>query len=85
MYSCMHSFAALAKASCPTWACIGRSVLLMQVLVCMHAGLKQRKAMAAVFSELPVKVLWKLTKGEVPDAAALAELNIGDNTKVNYL
>lgn len=41
--------------------------------------------MAAVFSELPVKVLWKLTKGEVPDAAALAELNIGDNTKVNYL
>ena len=38
--------------------------------------------MAATFAKLPVRVLWKLSKGEVPDEAALAELNLGPNTKV---
>ena len=50
-----------------------------------HAGPKERLAMAATFAKLPVRVLWKLSKGEVPDEAALAELNLGPNTKVGSL
>ena len=38
--------------------------------------------MAAVFSRLPVKVLWRLLPSEIPDAAALAQLGLGNNTKV---
>lgn len=46
------------------------------------AGLTERKAMAAAFARLPVRVLWRLSDSEVPDQAALAELNVGNNTKV---
>ena len=38
--------------------------------------------MAAVFAELPVKVLWQVWRSEVPDEAALAQLKIGANTEV---
>ena len=41
--------------------------------------------MAAAFAKLPLKVLWKLSKSEVPDEAALADLKIGSNTKVQML
>lgn len=51
----------------------------------MHAGLQERKEMAAAFAKLPLKVLWKLSKSEVPDEAALADLKIGSNTKVQML
>lgn len=37
--------------------------------------------MAAAFARLPVRVLWRLQKSEVPDEAALAELHLGNNTK----
>lgn len=38
--------------------------------------------MAASFAALSVKVLWRLAPSEVPDEAALAELGLGNNTKV---
>ena len=38
--------------------------------------------MAAAFSKLPVRVLWRLSKSEVPDESAITELNLGNNTKV---
>lgn len=38
--------------------------------------------MAASFAVLPAKVLWRLAASEVPDEAAIAELGIGNNTKV---
>ena len=38
--------------------------------------------MAAAFAKLPMKILWVLSKSEVPDEAALAELKVGSNTKV---
>ena len=38
--------------------------------------------MAAAFAGLPVRVLWRLSEAEVPDQAALAELHLGNNTKV---
>ena len=41
--------------------------------------------MAAAFAELPVRVLWRLSKSEVPDEAAVAELRAGKNTKVQSL
>ena len=40
-------------------------------------------SMAAAFTELPCKVLWRLTQKEVPDAVALAALNLGNNTQVS--
>ena len=40
-------------------------------------------SMAAAFTELPCKVLWRLTRKEVPDAVALAALNLGNNTQVS--
>ena len=40
--------------------------------------------MAAAFSRLPVKVLWRLLPSEVPDAAALARLGLGNNTRVRH-
>lgn len=43
--------------------------------------MEQKKAMAAVFASLPCKVLWRLSKKEIPDAAAVAELGLGNNTK----
>ncbi|CAL5228007.1 g11062 [Coccomyxa viridis] len=45
-------------------------------------SLEQRKAMAAAFVVLPVKVLWRLSQSEVPDEPATAELKHGNNTKV---
>jgi glucuronosyltransferase len=33
-------------------------------------------------SRLPVKVLWKLSKREIPDDSALQALKLGDNVKV---
>jgi glucuronosyltransferase len=38
--------------------------------------------MAATFASLPCKVLWRLTPSEVPNEAALAQLRLGNNTKV---
>ena len=45
-------------------------------------GLVERKAMAVAFAQLPARVLWRLSDAEVPDDAALAELQLGNNTKV---
>ncbi|BDA49332.1 UDP-glucuronosyltransferase 2A1 [Coccomyxa sp. Obi] len=60
----------------------GQGVLLVATGTVATLGPKERLAMAATFAKLPLKVLWKLSKGEVPDEAALAELNLGSNTKV---
>ena len=38
--------------------------------------------MAAEFAALPSKVLWRLTAKEVPDEAAMAALELGNNTQV---
>ncbi len=38
--------------------------------------------MAAAFAQLPARVLWRLSKSEVPDDSALAALSLGSNTKV---
>lgn len=53
-----------------------------QIIVNAPVGLEQRKAMAAAFAVLPVKVLWRLSQSEVPDEPATAELKLGNNTKV---
>lgn len=39
--------------------------------------------MAAAFAALPCKVLWRLTRKEVPDDASLAALGLGSNTQVS--
>ena len=39
-------------------------------------------SMAAAFAQLPCQVLWRLTRKEAPDAAALAALHLGNNTQV---
>ena len=41
--------------------------------------------MAADFGALPCKVLWRLTEKEVPDAAAIKALNLGNNTQVGFI
>ena len=46
------------------------------------ADQQQLRHMAAAFAALPCKVLWRLTAKEVPDQAAIAALNLGNNTKV---
>ena len=46
------------------------------------AGLVERQAMASAFAAMPAKVLWRLSPSEVPDKTSLAELGIGNNTKV---
>ena len=38
--------------------------------------------MSAAFASLPCKVLWRLTRKEVPDDGALAALKLGSNTQV---
>ena len=38
--------------------------------------------MAAAFAALPGKVLWQLSKSEVPDQAAFDQLSVGANTQV---
>ena len=48
------------------------------------AGVRERQAMASAFAAMPAKVLWRLSPSEVPDEAALAELGIGNNTKVLF-
>ena len=48
------------------------------------AGLVERQAMASAFAAMPAKVLWRLSPSEVPDEAVLAELGIGNNTKVLF-
>ena len=50
--------------------------------IAVIAGLPERQAMASAFAAMPAKVLWRLSPSEVPDEAALAELGIGNNTKV---
>ena len=42
-------------------------------------------SMAADFAALPCKVLWRLTKKEVPDAAALKALNLSTSVQVSIL
>lgn len=49
------------------------------------AGLEERQAMAAAFAELPVRVLWRLSKTEVPDQTAVDGLHLGNNTKARTL
>ena len=39
--------------------------------------------MSAAFARLPVRVLWRLSKSEVPDQDAIAALNLANNTKVS--
>ncbi len=39
--------------------------------------------MAAAFVQLPARVLWRLSKSEVPDQNAIGALNLGNNTKVS--
>jgi hypothetical protein len=40
--------------------------------------------MAATFARLPCNVIWRLTPEEVPDQAAMAQLGLGNNTKVSF-
>ncbi len=47
-----------------------------------RAEQQQLKGMAAAFAALPSKVLWRLTAKEVPDGAAMAALELGNNTQV---
>ena len=47
-----------------------------------YADKQQLVGMAAAFATLPCKVLWRLTPKEVPDASAIAELKLSNNTKV---
>ena len=47
-----------------------------------HADKQQLIGMAAAFATLPCKVLWRLTPKEIPDASAIAELKLSNNTKV---
>ena len=50
------------------------------------AGAQERQALAAAFARLaPLRVLWRLTRAEVPDDAALEALHLGNNTKVPKL
>lgn len=41
--------------------------------------------MASAFAQLPVRVLWRLSKSEVLDEDAIADLNLGNNTKARLL
>ncbi len=47
------------------------------------ADQEELMSMAAAFATLPCKVLWRLTPKEVPDEAAVAALNLGNNTWVS--
>ena len=47
-----------------------------------HADKQQLIGMAAAFATLPCKVLWRLTPKEIPDAGAIAELKLSNNTRV---
>ncbi|BDA49336.1 UDP-glucuronosyltransferase 2A1 [Coccomyxa sp. Obi] len=59
-----------------------RGVLYVAMGTVATLGLKERQAMAAAFAQLPARVLWRLSKSEVPDENALAALTLGNNTKV---
>ena len=50
----------------------------------VYAEPEQLVGMAAVFTKLPCKVLWRLKPSEVPDADALARLQLGNNTQVAF-
>ena len=39
--------------------------------------------MAAAFAKLPSRVLWRLSKSELPDEHAIADLHLGNNTKAS--
>ena len=39
--------------------------------------------MAAAFAKLPSRVLWRLSKSELPDENAIADLHLGNNTKAS--
>ena len=52
--------------------------------ISVHADRDQLASMAAAFARLPCKVLWRLTAKEVPDQAAIAALNLANNTKVPF-
>lgn len=41
--------------------------------------------MAAAFAKLPVRVLWRLSKSELPDDNAITDLHLSDNTKASLL
>ncbi|BDA49333.1 UDP-glucuronosyltransferase 2A1 [Coccomyxa sp. Obi] len=57
-------------------------VLLVAMGTIATLGLKERQAMAAAFAKLPARVLWRLSKSEVPNQNAITALNLGNNTKV---
>ena len=50
----------------------------------VYAEPEQLVSMAAVFAKLPCKVLWRLKPREVPDADAIAKLQLGNNTQVAF-
>jgi hypothetical protein len=52
---------------------------------CACAGKAQQHAMASAFAKLPVRVLWRLSKSEVQDEDAIADLKLGNNTKARLL
>jgi hypothetical protein len=41
--------------------------------------------MAAAFAKLPMRVLWRLSKSELPDDNAITDLHLSDNTKASVL
>jgi hypothetical protein len=41
----------------------------------------ERQALSALFAKLPVRVLWRLSKTEIPNQAAIDELHLANNTK----
>ena len=53
----------------------------MYDFICNHAGYSQVTRMATSFTELPCKVLWRLTPSEISDASA--SFSLGINTKVH--
>lgn len=82
LIACVH-----AVASIQEWATsgnVGRVEGLPLGVLCW-AGLKERQAMAAAFAALPARVLWRLSKSEVPDENALTALSLGNNTKARSL
>ena len=49
----------------------------------LYADQDELASMAAAFATLPSKVLWRLTRKEVPNDASLAALGLGSNTQVS--
>ncbi|CAL5226014.1 g8820 [Coccomyxa viridis] len=59
-----------------------QGVLLVSMGTVVELDREELTGMAAAFATLPCKVLWRLTRKEVPGDAALATLKLGGNTQV---